>query len=216
MNSRYLVATDASVSQFQGLGWGIIQDLNTSVVRHRAVVKKLKKANASTLMELATVRNVFSKLPNNCSVELINDCQLLHDINFWRQMNWLNSRKEFTMEAQELKAFDDLVREKKIEYYIYPKTYHHFHKECDENCHRFREMLQRGGKMYYLFTLTPEYKAKKISAHNTLIKAQEAANALGRKRIHDGLPKVPVTIALCRDPGPTIRDMKGRTYEVVE
>lgn len=215
---RYHIACDASVVSFQGLGWAIIHNLDTGVIRHKAIARRLVKANASSLMELQTVYAVFLSLPNDCEVELVNDCQMMHDIFFWESTNWLNSRKIFSTEAQELKAVYDLAKRKGINFAVKGKTTHHWHNECDKNCHRFREELHRNGKMVHLFTLTPEYKARFVSTHYNLIKAQEAANQLGRRQRAHEETKTPVIYVCARhvEGLNTVKDNKGRVYEVVK
>ena len=71
--------------------------------------------------------------------------------------------------------------------------------------------------MIHLFTLTPDWKAVHVSAHFNLIKAQEAANALNRNQRANGKEKTPVIFAQCRNVpiGGKVKDMKGRTFDVV-
>lgn len=213
---RYLIAADASVLNYQGLGWAIIQDLDTGVIRHKAICRKLVKKNASTLMELITVHSVFLSLPNDISVELVNDCQMLHDLYFWESVNWLNSRKILSLESKQLRDIYRLAQDKNISFVVKDKTTHPFHSECDLNCHRFREEISRAGKMYQLFTLTPEYKAKYESSHYSLVKAQSKAHQIGRTRAAMNLPKLPTIIAMCKNPSKTVKDLKGHVYELVE
>lgn len=213
---RYHIAADASVMGNQGLGWSIIHNLDTGLIRHKAIARRLEKKNASTLMELMTIKAVFLSLPNDVDIELVNDCQMMHDIFWWESVHWLNSKKEFSVEAQELKQIYDLAKEKGLNFEVKPKTTHDHHNQCDKNCHRFREELSRAGKMVHLFTLTPDYKAKFVSTHFNLIKAQEAANRLGRKARSLNLPKTPVIYVNARNISPFVRDIKGRVYEVID
>jgi len=212
---KYHVAADASVMDYQGLGWAIITDTYQGLTRHKAIARRLVKKNSSTLMELMTVHAVMKSLPNDVQLDLVNDCQMMHDLYFWESVNWLNSKKVLTLEAKELRALYELAKEKNIVFTVYGKDTHPHHKECDLNCHRFREELNRNGKMVHLLMLTPDYKAIHISTHFNLIKAQEAANQLSRRRIATGLGKRPLIFAQCRDIGETVKDMKGRVYEVV-
>ena len=213
---RYLVAADASVLDYQGLGWAIIQNLDVDGVRHKAIARRLPKKNSSTLMELTTVYAVFQALPSDIELELINDCQMMHDLYFWHSVDWLNSKRVLTLEAKQLKAIYDLAKEKNIQFVVKDKHTHQYHSDCDMNCHRFREELSRAGKMYHLFTLTPEWKAKFNSSHRTVVAAQKYANTLGKLRAAKELPKLLTVISLSRNIGEKIKDLKGRVYEVVE
>lgn len=208
MRNRYLIATDASVDNYSGVGY-IIHSRNEEKEKHKIIVRKLDTISSSSAMELHTVLSAFSLVNAESEVHLINDCDLMWSIDFHAKSGFKNKHNKRSTALELLMYIHAVMNEKKISLKLISKQ-HPWHDKCDEGCRLFKEAISKSGKEYKLFYLNKYWEASYLASYSSKRQAQLEA------KIHKKILGGEVVISLCREYGKHVTDLHGKRWKVNE